>query len=116
MAGCIWRESQILRDLGGISQMAKSGLASDLGVFTWNVSDQSGSSRVSEISYRGLRLGACGIAWILIVFVVGHIAQTLICPRCGERFASKWWYHNSVLLARRCAHCGLPEFANGGHI
>jgi hypothetical protein len=37
--------------------MAKSGLASGLGVFTWNVSDQSGSSRVSEISYRGLRLG-----------------------------------------------------------
>jgi hypothetical protein len=37
--------------------MAKSGLASDLGVFTWNISDQSGSSRVSEISYRGLRLG-----------------------------------------------------------
>lgn len=37
--------------------MAKSGPASDLGVFTWNVSDQSGSSRVSEISYRGLRLG-----------------------------------------------------------
>jgi hypothetical protein len=37
--------------------MAKSGLASDLGVFTWNVSDQSGSSRVSEISDRGLRLG-----------------------------------------------------------
>jgi hypothetical protein len=37
--------------------MAKSGLASDLGVFTWKVSDQSGSSRVSEISYRGLRLG-----------------------------------------------------------
>ena len=37
--------------------MAKSGLASDLGVFTWNVSDQSGSSRVSEISYRGRCLG-----------------------------------------------------------
>jgi hypothetical protein len=37
--------------------MAKSGLASDLGVLTWNISDQSGSPRVSEISYRGLRLG-----------------------------------------------------------
>ena len=37
--------------------MAKSGLASDLGVFTWNISDQPGSSRVSEISYCGLRLG-----------------------------------------------------------
>ena len=37
--------------------MAKSGLAGDLGVFTWNVSDQSGSSRVSETSYPGLGLG-----------------------------------------------------------
>ena len=37
--------------------MAKSGFASDLGVFTWNVSDQPGSSRVSEIGYRGLCLG-----------------------------------------------------------
>jgi hypothetical protein len=37
--------------------IAKPGAVSDLGFFARNVPDQSGSSRVSEISYGGLRLG-----------------------------------------------------------
>ena len=92
--------------------MAKSGLATDLGVFTWNVSDQSDSSRVSEISYRGLRLGR---------------VRNRMDSRClrGRPYSTdsnffavrrEWWYHNSVLLARRGAHCGLPKFAIGWHI
>src|SRR6266853_6755137 len=84
MAGCIWRERQILRDLVGISQMAKSGLASDLGFLP-------GMFLISLIlrAFPRSAIGdyvwaACGIAWILVVFVVGHIAQTLIFSRCGE--------------------------------
>jgi hypothetical protein len=96
--------------------MAKSGLASDLGVFTWNVSDQSGSSRVSEISYRGRRLGRVRNRMDSRCLRCRPYSTGSICPRCGERFASKWWYHNSVLLARRGAHCGLPKFAIGWHM
>ena len=37
--------------------IAKPGAVRDLGFFAGNVPNQSGSSRVSEVSYCGLRLG-----------------------------------------------------------
>jgi hypothetical protein len=33
--------------------------------------------------------GVLVIAWILIAVSLGHVAQTLLCPRCGKNFASK---------------------------
>jgi Zn ribbon nucleic-acid-binding protein len=51
------------------------------------------------------------IVWILGIFAAGARLQAWNCPRCGEPFAWKWWY-NKGIFARKCAHCGLPKYAN----
>ena len=50
-------------------------------------------------------LAVCA-AWMIGYVVTGAIASTTRCPRCGNRFASKWWYHNP--WTQRCLHCKLP--------
>jgi hypothetical protein len=52
-----------------------------------------------------------GVAWMIIAYFTGARANFFPCPRCGEQFASKWWYRGNMLIARRCAHCGLPKYA-----
>jgi hypothetical protein len=54
----------------------------------------------------GLLLG-----WFAAAYITGVRANCFLCPRCGEYFAFKWWYHGSMLFARRCAHCGLAKYA-----
>jgi hypothetical protein len=79
--------------------MAESKPDSDLWFFAHSVSDRSGSAPVSRVRFCGLRVGRVLVAFILFVFVTGHIVETLICPRCGKRFASTWWYHRGMLFA-----------------
>jgi hypothetical protein len=57
-----------------------------------------------------------GVTWMIAVYVTGARANFFPCPRCGKLFASKWWYRGSMLLARRCAHCGLPKYASSDGI
>jgi len=57
---------------------------------------------IASYIWSGLLIG-----WVLATLITGARAQAWVCPRCGDRFASKWWYHRSILLARKCAHCGL---------
>jgi len=52
------------------------------------------------------------VGWLITAYVTGARANVFLCPRCGEHFASKWWYRGSMLFARRCAHCGLQKYAN----
>jgi hypothetical protein len=35
--------------------------------------------------------GVLLIARILIAVSLGQVAQTLLCPRCGKKFASQWF-------------------------
>jgi hypothetical protein len=50
-----------------------------------------------------------GIAWMLFFAVASARYNTFRCPRCGKRFFSTWWYHNS--FARKCVHCKLPLYS-----
>jgi hypothetical protein len=55
---------------------------------------------------------AFGVGWLIAAYVTGARVGIFLCPRCGKRFASKWWYGGGMPFARRCAHCGLPKYAN----
>ena len=52
------------------------------------------------------------VGWLGTAYITGARANVFLCPRCGEKFAQQWWYRGSVVFARRCAHCGLPKYAN----
>jgi hypothetical protein len=52
--------------------------------------------------------------WILILAIAGAQQGSFRCPRCGEKFFSKGWYHNG--LSSSCLHCQLPKWAGSiGH-
>jgi len=53
-----------------------------------------------------------GGAWLVVFLVVGIRFVHWPCPRCGQSFSGTWW-SNKGLLAKECAHCGLPKFADG---
>ena len=55
------------------------------------------------------------VIWTLGVFAAGARLQTWHCPRCGELFASKWWYSKGI-FAGKCAHCGLTKNAQCGQL
>jgi len=45
-----------------------------------------------------------GIGWMIffVVAVIRH--ESFRCPKCGECFFAKWWYHDAI--ARKCVHRG----------
>jgi len=47
------------------------------------------------------------VAWFLAFPVSAIRLSSWSCPRCGNWFFAKWWYHNS--FARKCVHCRLPK-------
>lgn len=49
--------------------------------------------------------------WMAMLAVRGMRVNLWRCPNCGEWFSGTWWY-NLSFLARRCVHCGLPEYSN----
>src|ERR1700722_7781595 len=59
------------------------------------------------------QIGRWGIlVWIVATMIVAYRMQYFLCPRCGKRFSSRWWYHRGMAFARKCAHCGLAKYAN----
>lgn len=46
--------------------------------------------------------------WMAFYTIAVIRIQTFRCPRCGEWFFAKWWYHN--IFATRCLHCGLRKY------
>lgn len=44
--------------------------------------------------------------WIILFCFSGFRVWLSRCPRCGERFHVKTWWHN--IFARNCLHCRLP--------
>ena len=64
--------------------------------------------RWSAFEYLAL---VCLVVWFVAADITGRRANCFPCPRCGKYFAFKWWYSKSILLARRCVHCGLPKYA-----
>jgi hypothetical protein len=51
-----------------------------------------------------------GAAWAFGFVAAGNYEIAFLCPHCGKRFFSTWWYFNG--FARRCVHCGLPKWSN----
>jgi hypothetical protein len=49
------------------------------------------------------------IVWLVLLTIAGNRVTSFRCPRCGQWFFAKDWYHNS--FARRCLHCSLPKWA-----
>jgi Zn ribbon nucleic-acid-binding protein len=49
------------------------------------------------------------IAWMFFFAVASSRFYAFACPRCGNRFFTRWWYHNS--FARKCVHCKLPKYS-----
>jgi hypothetical protein len=66
-----------------------------------------GTARVTDFVSAAIIL-----AWFFAALFTGARVTVWPCPRCGKNFGFKWWYKNSALIARRCAHCGLAKFAN----
>jgi len=62
----------------------------------------------SEIAYLGVAL-----AWMASCLLVVFWTGSFRCPRCGNPFYQWWWYQGSY--ARKCAHCGLPKWAEIEH-
>jgi hypothetical protein len=52
-------------------------------------------------------VGILIVAWFLMYPVAAIRFSLWRCPRCGNPFYQKWWYHND--LARKCVHCGLAR-------
>ena len=46
-------------------------------------------------------------AWFVLYPVAAIRFSLWRCPRCGNPFYQKWWYHNG--FARKCVHCGLAR-------
>ena len=51
-----------------------------------------------------------GFSWFLLVLVAMGRLQVWHCPRCGERFFMKSFWHN--IFTSRCLHCGLEKYAD----
>jgi hypothetical protein len=62
----------------------------------------------SEIAFLGV-----GLAWMAACLLVVFWCGSFRCPRCGNTFYQNWWYQGSY--ARKCAHCGLPKWAEVEH-
>jgi hypothetical protein len=60
----------------------------------------------------GQIFGWLGLVWFFATLILAYRAEYFLCPRCGKRFSSKWWYHRGMVFARKCAHCGLAKYAN----
>jgi hypothetical protein len=41
------------------------------------------------------------LVWFFDAMVASARAQVRLCPRCGKRFAEKWWYHKGIFLLER---------------
>jgi hypothetical protein len=52
---------------------------------------------------------ALAIAWMLMLLVAWYRFLSFACPRCGERFHTKWF--GWVSAGRRCVHCSLERGA-----
>ena len=52
--------------------------------------------------------------WAVAGLVVGTRVVGWRCPRCGKWFSVTSFGFNMGFLARKCAHCGLPKYANHG--
>ena len=65
------------------------------------------TTKLFHTTVPGLTFGIC---WMVLFAVTGLRLQVLPCPRCGEAFFAKWFYHN--IFARRCVHCGLPKYSD----
>src|SRR6266852_2805268 len=52
------------------------------------------------------------LSWFFGTIITSYQAQYCPCPRCGKQFSSRGWHHQGMAFARRCAHCGLPKYAN----
>lgn len=48
--------------------------------------------------------------WMAMFVIVGIRLSAWRCPRCGKRFSGPW-LHDKGFLARKCIHCGLPNYA-----
>ena len=97
-----WAEYRKLRNRALFSIL---GFLPGLAVVRWLVSFLN-SPRIGEYLWFG-----AVIVWVIAALVLGARAQVWPCPRCGKRFAEKWWYHRAILFARRCANCGLEKYA-----
>jgi hypothetical protein len=71
------------------------------------------SSVVVRLVGSDAPIGALLLIWMGAFLYVSFKAGYFRCPRCGERYFHKWWFHNS--FARRCVHCGLPLWADPEH-
>jgi len=73
-------------------------------VIGWPLSKALGS----DIAFLGVAL-----AWMAVLALVVFWAGSFRCPRCGNPFFQQWGYQGSY--ARKCAHCGLPKWAEVEH-
>lgn len=65
---------------------------------------------ISGLVGHGLYLPTA-IAWMIAISIAGYRSGMLRCPRCGQRYYVRTFFHNG--FARRCLHCGLPKWASG---
>ncbi len=50
------------------------------------------------------------LCWLFMFLIASLRVGLFRCPRCHKWFFATWWYHNP--FARKCAHCGLPKWAD----
>jgi hypothetical protein len=63
-----------------------------------------------NLSYNHKLTNILGFSWFLFMIVAIGRLQVWRCPRCGERFFMKSYWHN--LFASRCLHCGLEKYSD----
>ena len=69
------------------------------------------ASKLSGEKVAGYIRAILFFGWMLAAVITSATAQAWRCPRCGKRFAEKWWYHRGIFFARSCAYCGLKKYA-----
>lgn len=63
-----------------------------------------------NLTYSHKLTNILGFTWFLFMIVAIGRLQVWRCPRCGERFFMKFFWHN--IFASRCLHCGLEKYAD----
>jgi predicted RNA-binding Zn-ribbon protein involved in translation (DUF1610 family) len=70
----------------------------------------------SLLAHQEILLGAIAIAGGAIfvsAIVIAIRVHKWRCPRCGQAFIGKWSSEFAVLVADKCAHCGLRKWMSG---
>lgn len=97
-----WRE---YRSLARLSWVLFLGYIPGVGLIWFLIGASFGYSTIGDVA-RTVVL----ITWMVAALVVSNRAARFRCPRCGKKFFSRTFSHNS--FARRCVHCGLPKWAS----